>query len=109
VAGGTLGLVFAFSQAPELGWWHPLGGRHFTLIPFMLVGGLLLIAVFARLETRIERHDGSPLFAPSQLQHLGFRYWLVTSGMLSLGQFGQIFAIPIFLQRTKHLDAVHTG
>jgi EmrB/QacA subfamily drug resistance transporter len=109
IAGGTFALVFAFSQAPTYGWWRPLGGRDFTVIPLMLACGVLLTAVFAWLETRIEQRDGSPLFAPSQLRHLGFRYGLVTSTMISLGQFGQIFAIPIFLQRTKHLDAVHTG
>jgi EmrB/QacA subfamily drug resistance transporter len=109
VAGGTFALVFAFSQAPTYGWWRPLGGRHTTVIPLMLVTGVVLTAVFAWLETRIEKRDGSPLFAPSQLQHLGFRYGLVTSAMISLGQFGQIFAIPIFLQQTKHLNAVHTG
>jgi predicted MFS family arabinose efflux permease len=109
IAAGTFGLVFAFSQAPTYGWWHPLGGRDITVIPFMLVGGLLLVAVFAWLEATIERRDGAPLFAPSQLRHLGFRYGLVTSAMISLGQFGQIFAIPVFLQRTHHLDAMDTG
>ena len=109
VAAGTFGLVFAFSQAPRFGWWHPLGGRHVTVIPMMLVAGAVLMGVFAWLEVRIERRDGAPLFAPSQLRHHGFRYGLVTSAMLSMGQYGQIFAVPIFLQETKHLNAVHTG
>jgi len=109
VAVGTFSLVFAFSQAPTYGWWQPLGGRSITPIPILLVGGLAVLGIFLWYERRREAAKGDALFAPSQLRHLAFRYGLGASGTLSFGQFGFMFAVPIFLQRTRHLDAVGAG
>jgi MFS family permease len=49
------------------------------------------------------------LFEFSQLRHQAFRYGLLTSVILAMGQFGLIFALPIFLQDAKHLSAQTNG
>jgi hypothetical protein len=49
------------------------------------------------------------LFEFGQLRHKAFRYGLLTSVILAMGQLGLIFALPIFLQGAKHLSAEVNG
>ena len=49
------------------------------------------------------------MFEFGQLRHLGFRYGLLTSMILSMGQLGLIFVMAVFLQDGRHLSAVDNG
>ena len=52
------------------------------------------------------RRGGSePLFAFSLLQYRGFRYGLLTALIVSLGEFGVLFVLPIYLQVARGLSA----
>ena len=43
------------------------------------------------------------------LVHRGFRYGLVNTGVLAMGEFGAFFVLPLFLQGALHLSAIETG
>jgi EmrB/QacA subfamily drug resistance transporter len=121
VATGMFLLVFALSEGTAYGWFDPL--KTFTLVgvavwpveravsitPLILVLSALTLFAFYRLERYKERHDRAPLFEFGQLRHKGFRYGLVTACVLSMGQFGMLFVLPIFLQGAKHLSAETNG
>lgn len=109
IAAGTFAVVFAVSQAPRYGWWRPLGGRTFTVIPWMLIASVVLTMLFVSFERAKERRGTDPLFAPSQFRHLGYRYGLLSSSAMSFGQYIVTLTLAIHLQRTRGLDPMATG
>jgi Na+/melibiose symporter-like transporter len=121
VALGMFGLVFGLSQSGAYGWGEPL--KPFTLagsevwpvsmrispIPVTIAFSLLVLLVFRAVERRKERRNQAPLFEFGQLRHAGFRYGLLVTLLLTIGQFGVVFIVPVFLQSAKHLSAETTG
>ena len=74
-----------------------------------MVLAAVVLFCFYRLERWKERHDRSPLFEFGQLRHRGFRYGLITTSVLAMGQLGMFFVLPIYLQDAKHLSAETNG
>ena len=74
-----------------------------------MVIAVVILFAFYKLERWKERHDLSPLFEFGELRHRGFRYGLVTSSVLAMGQMGMFFVLPVFLQDAKHLSAETNG
>jgi EmrB/QacA subfamily drug resistance transporter len=121
VAVGLFLFVFALSEGARYGWFRPLEtftvagaqvwprDRAVSLIPLVMVVALVILVAFYQLERSKERHDRSPLFEFGQLRHRGFRYGLVTSSVLAMGQMGMFFVLPVFLQDAKHLSAETNG
>ncbi|HEY2428294.1 MAG TPA: MFS transporter, partial [Acidimicrobiales bacterium] len=120
VATGMFLLVFALSEGGTYGWLTPLGrfsvlgrrwpsGLPISVIP--VIAGLAVATLYA--FYRIERYKGDrdqgPLFEFDQLRHRTFRYGLLTTIVLAMGQLGLLFALPIFLQDGKHLSALTNG
>jgi len=113
--------VFALSEGARYGWFRPLqpftlGGaaiwpddRAVSITPLVMVLAAVVLFCFYRLERWKERHDRSPLFEFGQLRHRGFRYGLITTSVLAMGQLGVFFILPIYLQDAKHLSAETNG
>lgn len=102
VGSGTFGLVFAISQGETYGWGSPLivGAFGFAAVA---------LASFVVLERWKEAAGTSPLFEFGQLRHLRFRYGLVAQLVLAIGQMGQFFVMPVFLQDIKDLTPATNG
>jgi EmrB/QacA subfamily drug resistance transporter len=121
VAAGMFSLVFALSEGGAYGWLTPIrplavmgrevwpSTRAISAIPFVLVAAVVLLSCFYAYERRRERAALDPLFEFGQLRHLGFRYGLLTTAVLAMGQLGFLFVLPVFLQDGKHLSAVENG
>ncbi|HWS45216.1 MAG TPA: MFS transporter, partial [Acidimicrobiia bacterium] len=121
IATGSFSLIFALSEGTTYGWWTPikalsLAGRdawsashRVSVIPFVLVLAALLLGAFVAVERRKERLHQDPLFEFGQLRHLGFRYGLLTTMVLAMGQFGLLFVVPVLLESGRHLSALRTG
>ncbi|MDQ1398055.1 MAG: hypothetical protein QOG64_3314, partial [Acidimicrobiaceae bacterium] len=121
VAAGMFLLVFALSEGGTYGWISPVAelsvaGRRVwpstmavSLIPIVALVGVVILAAFYRFERAKERAGGGPLFEFSQLRHRTFRYGLLTTAVLAMGQLGLLFALPVFLQDGKHLSAQANG
>jgi predicted MFS family arabinose efflux permease len=69
----------------------------------------VVLSGFYVLERAKERTGAGPLFEFGQLRHRGFRYGLLTTVLLGIGQFGLAFVLPVFLQEGKHLSAERNG
>ena len=80
-----------------------------SITPLVMVLAAVDPLRFYRLERWKERHDRSPLFEFGQLRHRGFRYGLITTSVLAMGQLGMFFVLPVFLQDAKHLSAETNG
>ena len=121
IATGMFSLVFALSEGEQYGWLRPtraltvLGAdawpasRPVSAIPLFFLAAVVLLGTFYRYERARERARRDPLFEFGQLRHLGFRYGLLTTAVLAMGQLGFLFVLPVFLQNTKHLSALENG
>jgi MFS family permease len=64
---------------------------------------------FVVLERRIGRAGGDPLIQLDDLRYRTYRYGLITALIVSMGQLGLSFVLPVFLQDAKHLTAATNG
>ena len=121
IASGTFLVVFALSQGPTYGWLRPedaltVAGHDvwpatmpISIIAVAFVLGVTLLALFVAVERRKEQQGAHPLFELSLLRHRTFRYGVLTALILSLGQLGVLFALPLFLQGARDLSAEENG
>lgn len=116
---GLFGIVFGIIEASRFGWFRPIGDQSIggwtwpldaiSIVPVSLVLGALLLAVFVRIETSRVRAGRPVVFDFSDLVHRGFRYGLVNTTVLAMGEFGAFFVLPLFLQDGLHLSAIRSG
>jgi EmrB/QacA subfamily drug resistance transporter len=121
IALGSFSLIFALSEGTIYGWWSPVkdlvvAGRTvwpatapISIIPIAFLFAAIVFTLFALLERAMELQKRDPLFEFGQLRHLGFRYGLLTTMVLAMGQFGLLFILPVLLQNGQHLSALQTG
>ncbi|MFC9472781.1 MFS transporter [Nocardia sp. NPDC056952] len=106
-------IVYGVLRSSEWGWVQPkpggtaLGGL--SPVVWLLLGGLLLLYVFARWQNHLAETGGEPLVDPAL-----FRNRQLTGGLtMFLGQFtvqaGVFFTVPLFLTVVLELDALQTG
>jgi EmrB/QacA subfamily drug resistance transporter len=115
-----LGLVvFGILKSSSWGWIKPIGaltiGGHditpfgFSVVPFLILAGVVLLGCFRIWEEREERLARQPLLNLKLLRIEPLR-----AGLLSLlgGQLvlmGTFFVLPVYLQVVLGLDAFETG
>lgn len=119
VSFGLGSFVFGLIEGRTYGWWTPthtfsvLGNEwplsSVSTTPFALIAGLLALVLFARVEMARKREGRFFLFDFSLWHYRGFRYGNLAGTIVSLGEFGLLFALPLFLQATLGYDAFHTG
>ncbi|MDQ1457383.1 MAG: hypothetical protein QOH28_3003 [Actinomycetota bacterium] len=121
IATGSFSLIFGLSEGTIYGWWTPIkdltvgsrlvwpATRAVSIIPVAFLLSALIFTAFVMIERAMERGDRDPLFEFGQLRHLGFRYGLLTTMVLAMGQFGLLFILPILLQNGKHFSAWHAA
>jgi predicted MFS family arabinose efflux permease len=83
--------------------------RPISIIPIAFLVAVIVLTTFVVLERVKERGGSSPLFEFGQLRHLGFRYGLLTTMVLAMGQFGLLFILPVLLQNGEGLSALRAG
>jgi EmrB/QacA subfamily drug resistance transporter len=121
IAGGMFLLVFGLSEGGIYGWWEPLkdfgisgatiwpATRVVSIIPLVFVLSGFLLGAFVWLELAKSRAQRDPLFQFSHFRYKTYRYGLITSMVLAMGQLGISFVLPVFLQDAKHLSAERNG
>ncbi|MDQ6697274.1 MAG: MFS transporter [Actinomycetota bacterium] len=121
VALGMFLFVFGLSEGGTYGWITPIHdvtilGAHLwprtmpiSIVPVVFIASVIVLGLFHRVERRREREDRRPLFEFGLLAHRTFRYGLLTTVVLAMGQLGLGYALALFLQEGKHLSALHNG
>jgi MFS family permease len=112
-AAGLALIVFGVLQASNWGWLAPRSSPvepfGFSLTPFVIGAGALVLAGFAAWERRRERHGLDPLVHLALLrvsQLRGGVSMFLAQNVILMGVF---FTIPLFLQVVHGLDALETG
>jgi EmrB/QacA subfamily drug resistance transporter len=116
---GLLSLVFGFIKASDYGWlkakeqlvlWgHSLNLGSLSVTPIFIIVGLLILTFFAIWEHKRELMGRTPLVSLKIFKNREFTTGSMVTLILSLAMSGLFFAIPVFLQAVRNLDAFHTG
>jgi MFS family permease len=115
-----LGLtVFAILKSSSWGLVRPtgaltIGGTQITpfglsVVPFMILAGLVVLGCFARWEQRVERRGGTPLLRSDLLRVPQLRAGASTVVSQYLILAGTFFVLPLYLQLVLGKDALQTG
>jgi EmrB/QacA subfamily drug resistance transporter len=117
---GLLAFSFGIIEASTYGWWTAkevfmIGNTSFPLLGnlsisiFAAVWGIIFLLLFILWELRLEARGRTPLVSMKLFGNTRFTSGLITTAVMSLGQAGIIFAVPVFYQAVLSLDAFHTG
>lgn len=111
--------VFGILKSSTWGWVEPraaptIGGTEitpfgFSIVPFLIVGGLALLAGFAIWEEHREQRSEDVLLDRSLLRIPPLRAGLSTLLMQQLILLGTFFVLPVYLQVVLGLNAFDTG
>jgi EmrB/QacA subfamily drug resistance transporter len=112
-AAGLSLVVFGVLQASNWGWLAPRSSPiepfGFSLTPFVIAAGALVLAAFASWERRREERGLEPLVHLKLLSIPSLRggvSMLLAQNLILMGIF---FTVPLFLQIVQGLDALETG
>lgn len=116
---GLLAFVYGIIESASFGWWkakapfqvfgHNTIGGTFSPTPLALAVGVILLAAFGWWQYRIEKQGHTPLVSLGLFKNRQFTSGTLVMAFLSLGMVGLVFALPVFLQSVRNLDALHTG
>jgi EmrB/QacA subfamily drug resistance transporter len=121
ITGGLGAFVFGLIEGRQYGWWMPNPRRPFDVLglswpldgvsitPFLLGFGLVALLLFAVVESRRRAAGRFYLFDFTLWRYRGFRYGNLAGTIVSLGEFGLLFALPLFLQGVLGYSAFDTG
>jgi MFS family permease len=115
-----LGLVvFGILKISTWGLFKPIGALTiggteitpfgFSVVPFLILGGLVVLGAFARWEERVVRAHRTPLLSPDLLGIPQMRAGLSTVVSQYLILAGTFFVLPLYLQLVLGKDALQTG
>ncbi|MBX7189505.1 MAG: MFS transporter [Solirubrobacterales bacterium] len=119
VVGGVLSalglavMVMGVLQASNWGWLRPMNSPvvifGFSLTPFVIVAGLILLGLFASWERRREERGEDPLVHLALFRNVPLRSGLSMMLAQNLILMGIFFTIPLYLQVVLGFDALDTG
>ncbi|MGR2752435.1 MFS transporter [Agromyces arachidis] len=111
-------IVFALIEGRTYGWWATetpptIGGWTWPFdlspVPWAIAIGLAAIAWFV-LRARVRSRAGRPvLLSPELFRIRSFRNGNIAAAIVSLGEFGLILALPLWLQNALGYTALQTG
>jgi EmrB/QacA subfamily drug resistance transporter len=119
VTAGLLGLVFALIEGQRYGWFRPTGqfsaaGWEWPLTSVSIVFiaavlAALVLVLFVWLELRRARRGAVVVVDLRLFRIRTFGMGNLVALVVSLGEFGLLFALPLFLQAVRGYDALETG
>lgn len=108
-------VVFGLIQGRTVGWWSPTAATAewwtppISPIPFAFALGALALIAFIAWERRRTRL-GLPTLLPLDLFSItSFRNGNIVAMLISLGELGLLFVIPMWLQNVLEYDALQAG
>ncbi|MCB0914373.1 MAG: MFS transporter [Actinobacteria bacterium] len=111
-------LVFGLIEGRVYGWWAMVGGDSVAGIPWpwsispvpvAFAGAAIAAGVFVWVEAARNRAAKPVLLDLKLLGIRSFRNGNIAAGIVSLGEFGLLFALPLWLQNVLGYSAFDTG
>lgn len=114
-------LVFGLIEGRNFGWWNINTTRRFeifgykwptegiSVVPIVLAVSLIAFIAFFMWTNKRVAEEKSVLLDFSLFKIASFRNGSIAALIISMGEFGLIFALPLWLQNIMGLDAVSSG
>jgi EmrB/QacA subfamily drug resistance transporter len=119
ITAGLFGIVFALIEGVHYGWIKPITDfaigswtwplENVSVVLVALILGLIAIALFVWLEGRRLKAGEVVVVNLSLFRIKTFGAGNVVALVVSLGEFGLLFGLPLFLQSVRGYDALQTG
>ncbi|UVE95851.1 MFS transporter [Dietzia sp. B32] len=115
---GLSALVFGLIEGQRYGWWNidtppSIGGwtwpSSLSPVPFAFALGVLAMAAFVSVERRRVRAGRPVLLDLGLLRIRSLRYGSIAALIVSLGEFGMLFALPLYVQGVLGYTPLNTG
>jgi len=116
-----LTLVFGLIEGRAYGWWNAKADNQFVLgdfkwptdgisvIPVSLAISLVFFVLFTLWENHRERQHKNVLLDLDLFKIASFRNGSIAALIISMGEFGVLFALPLWLQNVVGLSPVSSG
>ncbi|SRR6266487_1757534 len=98
---GLTGLTYGVIRAGQDGWSNAIAIA-------TIVAGAAMLAAFVAWERRVSR-VGQPLVDLTLFRSAGFTWGTVLTTLVSFALFGLLFAMPLYFQEVRGLDALGSG
>ncbi len=116
---GLSAIVFSLIEGQQYGWWHAVGDFKFgpinlgvggiSIVPILLVVGVLLLVILTIWEDYRSRVGATTLFKLSLFKIRRYGYGNVVALIVALGEFGILFVLPLWLESVGKLPPLETG
>jgi EmrB/QacA subfamily drug resistance transporter len=115
---GFGGIVFGLIEGRSDGWWTRTGsvsiagvnwGWLISPVPVAFAAGAACLAAFVAVELRRSAAGKVVLLDPDLFAIASFRNGNIAAGIVSLGEFGLLFALPLWLENVRGYSAFRTG
>jgi EmrB/QacA subfamily drug resistance transporter len=115
---GFGGIVFGLIQGRSYGWWTRTGpvsiaglgwGWPVSPAPVAFAAGLICLAAFAAVELRRNAAGRVVLLDLRLFAIPSFRNGNIAAAIVSLGEFGLLFALPLWFENVRGYSAFRTG
>lgn len=110
---GMILLIFGIIEGRNYGWWQANETYptifDISIIPYCLVGGILLLVLFVIWE-KIQTNKGhTVLLNLSLFKFNSFSLGNTIATIVAIGEFGLLFLLPLFLQNILGFSAMKAG
>lgn len=114
-------LVFGLIEGRTYGWWNVNEANQFALgdfawptagisvIPVSLAIFVISTVLFVIWERKRSAADKNVILDLGLFNIASFRNGSIAAGIISMGEFGLLFAIPLWLQNVEGLSAISSG
>lgn len=114
-------LVFGLIEGRAYGWWTVNEGSNFAIgdfkwpetgisvIPVSLAIFVISTVLFVLWERSREKAQKNVILDLRLFSIASFRNGSIAAGIISMGEFGLLFAIPLWLQNVQGLSAISSG
>lgn len=115
---GCATMVFALIEGRTYGWWNTkkpfeIGSmtcqHSVSPIPVLMVISVIIMILFIFRSRRLSRLNQNPLIELSLFSYPSFRNGNVVAMIVSLGEFGVILSLPIWMQFALGYSALKSG
>jgi EmrB/QacA subfamily drug resistance transporter len=113
-------IVFGIIEGPDLGWFSRSeslrlfgadidGPAGLSVVPVVLVVGIVLLAVFLLRERRLLRRDSEVLLDLALFRLPTFAWGSLTAATVAVGEFALLFTLPLYLVDVRGLSTMSAG
>lgn len=115
---GFAGIVFGLIEGRNYGWWvllKPFSAagvdwdNGLSPVPITMIIGVVALGGFVLVELRRNQRGAAALLDLRLFRIASFRNGNIAAGIVSLGEFGLLFALPLWFQAVLGYTAFQTG